>query len=112
MEIDKIFAEGEIALAVLTLADDDTIGMIRIIDHYRTDKTIILAGLFIIFTIILMGWMGIKILLTFIFSAVILIKVLYPLALHGFNPILGAVIITILISAVILFLVGGLSRRK
>ena len=111
MEMDKIFVEGEDALAVLTMADDGTISMIRIIDHYRTDKTIILASLFIIFTILLMGWMALKILLTFIFSAVMLIKVLYPLALLGFNPIVGAIIITTIISAVILLLVGGLTRR-
>ena len=111
MEMDKIFVEGEDALAVLTLAGDGTIAMIRIIDHYRTDKTIILASLFIIFTIILMGWMGIKILLTFIFTAVTLIKILYPLSLHGYDPLLGAIIISVLISAVILLLVGGFCRR-
>ena len=111
MEMDKIFVEGEDALAVLTLDDDGTISMIRIIDHYRTDKTIILVSLFIVFTIFLMGWMALKILLTFAFSAVMLIKVLYPLALRGFNPIVTAVIITTIISAVILLLVGGLTRR-
>ena len=111
MEMDKVFVAGEDALAVLTLADDGAVSMIRVMDHYRTDKTIILSALFIIFTIIIMGWMGLKILLTFVFSAVMLIKVLYPLALRGFDPIIGALIITTIISAVILFLVGGISRR-
>jgi len=107
----KTFVEDEYALAVLTFDANNIISMIRIIDHYRTDKIIILSSLFIIFTIILMGWMALKILLTFVFSAVVLIKVLYPLSLHGFNSILGAIVITSLISAVVLFLVGGLSRR-
>jgi uncharacterized membrane protein len=111
MEMDKVFAKGEDALAVLTLADDETVSMVRVMDHYRTDKIIVLAGLYVILTIIIMGWMGLKILVTFIFSAAVLIKVLYPLALRGFDPIIGALIITTLISAVILFLVGGLSRR-
>ncbi|MDR0444033.1 MAG: YibE/F family protein [Treponema sp.] len=111
MEMDKAFVEGENALVVLTLADDENVSMIRVMDHYRTDKTIILVVLYIILTIIIMGWMGLKILVTFVFSAVMLIKVLYPLALHGFDPIIGALIITTVISAVILFLVGGLSRR-
>jgi len=111
MEMDKIFVEGETALAVLTLADDGTISMIRIIDHYRTDKIIILASLFILFTVFLMGWIGLKVLLTFVFTAVMLIKVLYPLALHGYNPLFAGIIISTIISAAILFLVGGLSRR-
>jgi len=111
MEMDKVFVKGEDALAVLTLADDGAVSMIRVMDHYRTDKTIILCALFVVFTIIIMGWMGLKILLTFVFSAVMLIKVLYPLALRGFDPLIGALIITTIISAVILFLVGGISRR-
>jgi len=111
MEMDKVFVKGENAFVVLTLADDDTVTMIRVMDHYRTDKVIILCALFIIFTIIFMGWMGLKILVTFIFSAVMLIKVLYPLTLRGFDPILVSIIITILIAAIILFIVGGLSRR-
>ena len=111
MEMDKLFTTGEVAFAVFTLADDQTISMVRVMDHYRTDKTIILAVLFITLTILIMGWMGIKIVLTFVFSASMLIKVLYPLALHGYDPIIAALLVAILISAFILFLVGGLSKR-
>ena len=111
MEMDKLFTEGDIAYAVLTLANDNTVSMIRVMDHYRTDKIIILSALFIILTIFIMGWMGIKILLTFIFSASMLIKVLYPIMLRGYDPIIISLLVTIFISALILFLVAGLSRR-
>ena len=111
MEMDKVFVKGENALTVITMANDETVSMVQVMDHYRTDKTIILAALFIILTMIIMGWMGLKILITFVFSAATLIKVLYPLALSGFDPIIGSLIATTVISAVILFLVGGLSKR-
>ena len=111
MEIDKIFVKGNIALAVLDLNEDGTVAHVQIIDHYRTGKTIFLCVIFILVTIIIMGWMGIKILITFVFSAAALIRVLYPMLLRGWDPILGALIITLLITALIMFLVGGLSRR-
>jgi uncharacterized membrane protein len=48
MELDKAFVEGDI--------------------HYRTGKTIFLCVVFIGVTVLIMGWMGIKILITFVFS--------------------------------------------
>jgi uncharacterized membrane protein len=111
MELDKVFMKNDKALAIISLNDDGGISYVQIFDHYRTEKTIILASLFIIFTIILMGWMGIKIVITFVFSAAMLMRVLYPMILRGWDPVFAAVIITLFITALILFLVGGLSRR-
>ena len=111
MELDKAFVMGDIALAVLSLTKDDEIAHVQIIDHYRTGKTVFLGVLFILGMLLIMGWMGIKILITFVFSAAALIRILYPMILRGWDPIFGAVIITLLITAIILFLVGGLSRR-
>jgi uncharacterized membrane protein len=111
MELDKVFVKGNIAFAVLNLTEDDEIANVQIIDHYRTDKTIFLGIIFIAAMIIIMGWMGFKILITFVFSAAMLVRVLYPMILRGWDPIIGALIITMLITALIMFLVGGLTRR-
>jgi uncharacterized membrane protein len=111
MEVDKVFVAGDIAFAVLSLTENNEVAHVQIIDHYRTGKTIFLSVLFIVFMILIMGWMGIKILITFVFSAAALIRILYPMLLRGWDPIFGALIITLLITAVIMFLVGGLSRR-
>ena len=111
MELDKAFVEGDIAFAVLNLTEDGNIAHVQIIDHYRTGKTIFLGIIFILAMVIIMGWMGLKILITFVFSAATLIRVLYPMILRGWDPIFGAVIITLVITALIMFLVGGLSRR-
>ena len=111
MELDKIFIKGNAAFAMLNLNRDGKVANVQVIDHYRTDKTVFLGVFFIAAMIIIMGWMGIKILITFVFSAAALIRILYPMILRGWDPIFGAVIITLLITALILFLVGGLSRR-
>jgi len=111
MELDKAFVKGNIAFAVLNLKENGEIASVQIIDHYRTDKIIILCVLFIVVMVLVMGWMGLKILVTFVFSATMLIRVLYPMILRGWDPIIGALIITLLITALIMFLVGGLSRR-
>jgi len=111
MEIDKIFVKGNTAFAVLNLNEDGQIAHVQIIDHYRTGKTVFLCAIFILVTILIMGWMGIKILITFVFSAAALIRVLYPMLLRGWDPIFGALAITLLITALIMFLVAGLSRR-
>jgi uncharacterized membrane protein len=111
MELDKIFLKGDKAFTVLSLNDQGNVTYAQVTDHYRTDKTVILASLFVFFTILIMGWMGIKIVITFVFSAAMLIRVLYPMILRGWDPVIGALIIPVLITALILFLVGGLTRR-
>lgn len=111
MELDKVFMKDDIALAVLNLTEDGAVAHAQIIDHYRTGKTLFLCALFIAVMVIVMGWMGIKILITFVFSAAALIRILYPMILRGWDPIAGSLIIVTIITALIMFLVGGLSRR-
>ena len=111
MELDKAFVTGDIAFAVLNVSEGGELVYVQIIDHYRTGKTVFLGILFIVAMICIMGWMGIKILITFVFSAAALIRILYPMTLRGWDPIFGALLITLLITALIMFLVGGLTRR-
>jgi len=111
MELDKIYMEGDIAFAVLRLTNDNKIAHIQMIDHYRTHKTIFLAVCFIAAMILIMGWMGIKTLVSFTFTITALVRILYPMILHGWNPIFASILIALLITSITLFLVGGLSRR-
>jgi uncharacterized membrane protein len=111
MEVDKGFVRGDAALAVLSLSGGGNVAHAQVIDHYRTGKTVFLAALFIAAMFIIMGWMGLKILVSFVFSAAALVRVLYPMILRGWDPIAGSLVIVIVITALIMFLVGGLSRR-
>jgi len=111
MEMDKIYMTGDIAFAILRLTEDQKIAHIQMIDHYRTHKTIFLAVCFIAVMILVMGWMGIKTLISFSFTVIALVRILYPMILRGWNPIFASILITLVITALTLFLVGGLSRR-
>jgi uncharacterized membrane protein len=112
IELDKLFAAGDSVLVVISVSEEN--GGIRhaqVYDHYRTDKTVFLCVVFFIFILVIMGWMGVKIVISFVFTAAALIRVLFPAILRGWDPIAASVVLTALLTAVIIFLVGGLTRR-
>ncbi|MDR0555294.1 MAG: YibE/F family protein [Treponema sp.] len=111
IELDKIFREGDMTLTVLSLNDAGEVSHAQVMDHYRTGKTVFLCLLFFTFIILIMGWMGVKIVVSFVFTAVMLIRLLFPAMLRGWDPIFATVILVTALTAVIVFLVGGLTRR-
>ncbi|MDR1972268.1 MAG: YibE/F family protein [Treponema sp.] len=111
IELDKVFAPGDSALVILSVSEEGGIRHAQVYDHYRTGKTIALCVIFFLFIILIMGWMGVKIVISFVFTAAALIRILFPAMLRGWDPIFASVILTALLTAVIIFLVGGLTRR-
>jgi len=116
IEVDKLFAPGDKVLVVLDLTGNKTdpaseVAYASVIDHYRTDKTILLAALFFVFLVVVSGWTGLKAIISFLFSAIVIVKVLLPGILLGWDPIVITFIVVTLLTAAILFLVGGLSRK-
>jgi uncharacterized membrane protein len=111
IELDKIFAPGDSVLVVVSVSEDGGMRHAQVYDHYRTGKTVLLGLLFFVFIILIMGWMGVKIVISFVFTAAALIRVLFPAMLRGWDPIFASVIIVTIVTAVIIFLVGGLTRR-
>jgi uncharacterized membrane protein len=111
IELDKLFAEGDTVLVVLSLTQGGEVSYAQVIDHYRTGKTLFLCFVFFCFIILFMGWMGVKIAVSFVFTGVMLVRLLFPAILKGWDPILASLIIVSLLTAVIIFLVGGLTRR-
>lgn len=110
MELDKIFAEGDIALMVLTLKDDE-IYFANAQDHYRINIELILLFCFAVLLVVFGGLTGAKALLSFIFAAMMIWKIMIPLFLKDFNPILASLGVVIIITGAIIFLVGGLTKR-
>jgi len=111
-ELDKVFEPGDRAYVVLDLNEaEDTIVYANVIDHYRSAKTLALLLLFFITLFAVAGWIGLKSIISFIFTGIILLKVLLPLFLHGFNPILTAAVVVTILTGGIIFLVGGISRK-
>ncbi len=112
LELDKFFSPGDTALVVLDL--DTKTGEIRfanLIDHFRLHVEILLFALFAAFLVFFAGWTGAKALLSFIFSVVLVWKVLLPFFLKGVDPILISLAVVTCLTAVIVFLVGGVGRK-
>jgi uncharacterized membrane protein len=112
LELDKFFVPGDIAFVVLDL--DSKTGLIRyanLIDHYRFHAEILLFVLFAAGLLVFAGWTGAKALLSFVFSVVLVWKILLPLFLRGVDPVFVSLGVVTVLSAVILFLVGGAGRK-
>jgi uncharacterized membrane protein len=110
MELDKRFVEGDTALVVLSL-EGGKISHAVAQDHYRLGVEAILFGLFALLLAVFAGWTGIRALLSFVFSAYVIWKLLVPAFLRGHDPILAALALVTLLMGAIIFLVGGLNRR-
>jgi uncharacterized membrane protein len=111
-ELDKLFVPGDTALVVLDLSPDGTsVAYANVIDHYRTGKSLFLMGLFFGCLLLVAGWIGFKAMVSFVFTGIVLLKLLLPAFLWGFDPILVASCIVTLLTATIIFLVGGISKK-
>lgn len=110
LEADKLFAVGDKALALVS-HQQGQITNINLIDHYRIDQEMLLAGCFVLFLILFAGAAGVRAVLSFVLTVLALWKVLVPAYLNGFNPIWVGLAVTLLLTFVIISLVYGLERR-
>lgn len=110
LENDKIYRPGEKALVVVSYAENG-ITSVTMTDHYRIDKEAILALMFIVLLIIFAGKNGMFAVISFVITILMIWKVLVPCYLKGMNPVWVGMGITIVLTAVIIFLVYGVDKR-
>lgn len=111
LENDKIFKKGDTASVVVAYSKNNVITSVTMTDHYRLDKEIILAVLFIVLLILFSGKNGIFAVMSFIITILTIWKILVPCYLNGLNPVWVGVCITTILTAVIIFLVYGVDKR-
>ncbi|MBN2332163.1 MAG: YibE/F family protein [Deltaproteobacteria bacterium] len=110
MEFDEFYKTGEVVLVEYDVVEDKLAhGMAR--GHYRLRLQMVLIGLFALLLLGVAGVTGLKAVLSFIFAAMVLWKLFFPLLLRGFPPLPTGLVIVALLTAVITFSVGGLNRR-
>lgn len=110
MELDAFFRPGDRALVNLA-ADGDAVVAARAVDHYRLDLQ---CGLFAVFALLLLALgpvSGLRALLSFVFTVLVIWRAMVPLFLKGYDPILVGFAATTAILAAIVALVGGFDRR-
>ncbi len=111
MELDKIFVPGDVALVAVLHDADPATHTLNAQDHYRIGYTLLLFGLFAVMLIIFGRVTGFNALLSFVFSCLVIWKLVIPLCLLGYNALLISFGAVTLLSAVIIFLVAGLNRK-
>lgn len=111
LENDKMYEPGDEALVVVSHDGEGNITSVTMTDHYRVDKEMILAALFIILLVIFAGKNGLFAVLSFVITVLMIWKVLVPCYLRGMNPVLVGMAITVALTAVIIFLVYGVDKR-
>ncbi|MGF0039294.1 YibE/F family protein [Peptoniphilaceae bacterium SGI.131] len=107
---DKFFAKGDKAFVVVSYKGEE-ITTVFMTDHYRLDKEAILAALFILLLLIFAKGTGLRAVLSFIDTILLIWKVLIPALLRGWNPILLSLVLVVLFTSMILSLIYGFDRR-
>ena len=110
MELDKKFAVGDTALVVLTPnAADGDILVVR--DHWRMGWGFAFFAGFCVLLCVFGGWTGLKALFSFVFSCLVVWKLLIPLVLAGWHASTVVFVTVAVLTGVIMYLVAGWTRK-
>ena len=107
---DKIFEPGDDAFVVVSHSKGE-ITTVTMTDHFRLDKELILAGLFLLLLLLFAGGTGLRAILSFVCTILMMWKILIPCLLRGWNPIWVSLGLVMVLTAMILSLIYGLDRR-
>lgn len=111
LELDKKFRPGDTAVVILPkdLVPGQTALIAR--DHWRLGWTLALFGGFCVLLCVFGGWTGAKALFSFAFSCLVIWKGVIPLALRGWPASWTAFGAVCLLTAAIMYLVAGPTRK-
>lgn len=107
---DKLFRPGDKAQAIVHHSGGNILS-VNLIDYYRLHGELILVLAFAAFLGIFARGVGFRSVLSFFITVLTLWKILVPLFLKGFNPIITGLIAISLITFIILALVYGLDIK-
>ncbi len=107
---DKLFAAGDKAFVVVSHSGGE-ITTVYMTDHFRLGKEAVLAGLFLLLLLIFARGTGLRAILSFIDTILLMWKVLVPSLLNGYNPIWVSLGLVMALTALILMLIYGWDRR-
>lgn len=111
LEEDKIFQVGDKILVTLDYTGDE-IRVATLVDHYRINYEILLVAIFVVMLIGFAGIVGIKSILSFAFTVLAMWKVLIPLFLEGYNPVIVGIATTMILIITIIVLVYGIDKKS
>jgi len=110
LEFDEIYKTGDTILVEYKL-NKGRVHMAFTRGYYRLSHELVLIVLFGVFIIAVAGFTGLKALLSFVFAALMIWKVLIPLFLKDVSPIPVALAVVGALTASVSFLIGGWTRK-
>lgn len=104
-------SKGDQIFIILELDQEANIVNAYVTEIVRDKYLIIITVLFTIILIIIGRFKGLKAVITLAITAVAVVKVLLPLILKGYNPILISVVIGLAITIITLLIISGINRK-
>lgn len=112
LTFDQLYVEGHQIMLTLQISRvEHKINRAVPYSLHRSGVELLLFSVFALFLIGFSRWTGAKALLSFVFTALSIWKLLIPAFLNGYNPILVSLMITACCTAVILCLIAGFTRK-
>ncbi|MCT4594233.1 MAG: YibE/F family protein [Anaeromicrobium sp.] len=110
LSVENTYKRGDTIIVAIRVEDGKIIDS-KAIDLYRQNYHLLLFGTFVICLIIFAKQIGIKALFSFIMSLFIIWKILIPGLLYGKDPLLLSMGVLVLLTAIILFSICGISKK-
>ena len=107
---DKLFSPGDTAFVSVSHSGSD-ISVVSMTDHYRLDKEALLAGSFLLLLVLFAGKTGLRAILSFVDTILLIWKVMVPCLLRGWNPVWVSLGLVLVLTGMILSLIYGFDRR-
>ncbi len=108
--MDHPVAPGDRALFMLDLQEDSIKGA-KLVDYDRQTWHLRLFVIFAVVLILFARYTGFKAFVSFIFTMAVLVKVLLPAILKGYDPLFVSVSLAVMLASVTLLLIGGFRLR-
>lgn len=111
LELDEFYIPGRTILLEYSLDKQGNILYGAARGNYRLGITGLLMGMFCVLLFAVAGWTGFKAILSFVFSALVIWKLMIPLYLKGYDPVYVGLTLVAVMIATITFLIGGLGKK-
>ncbi len=100
---DKVLLEAEVVEGELVSA--------YIADHIRDTFIYLLIGLFVLLVLLIGGKSGLRSLLSLLITVILIAQVFLPLLFRGYQPLLLAVLLSVLSIIITMIIIGGMNRK-
>lgn len=107
----NIIAEEGMEVVLAIYEQDGQIEDINISSYKRSNVLLILTALFVLITLIVGKFKGLKSLVSLMFTGTSIVYLMLPMIFKGVSPIIAAVVVVALSTAVTLTLISGFNKK-